>query len=742
MMADRHRRIHTDAGPSQSQSGSSKHKARLSCESCHHRKKKCDKRVPCSNCCRSGIACVPVERARLPRGRSGKRACEHSPEVESEHNLTKRISRLEQLVLDLTEKHDRGVAERVSSSASISSDSVVLNRAESPRVWAPPADHLEKNTAVVDAYRKPSRPLPFSASPFWANVMNQTGDTDGTLASNLNNVRRLPPENGDSRQLDVGLDSHDITSSFPLPGQDPPRGSGSIQQTLFHLYFQRVDPFFKILHRPSLSTFLLGNKPYLDYESGHPAPEALAFAVYYAAACALSEQECMQILTVRKEPLVARLRAELDSALAKVDYVMTNDLTVLQAFVLSLMSSRSRDQSRRVWTLLGLAVRVAQALSLHLPEPPFPIRPFEREMRRRLWHGIGFLDVETAMDRASEPIMQASWFDSHPLSNVNDSDIALDMDYPIKESEDFTDTTFTIMILKAQSVARSLSFSDFTEPAVKSMNIRQQVVVDFQQTATKLLRNSRPDKIPFHWVARQVEECTNASLQLVSLRPLQRNTSFIPPRIRGDGLLKLAVTVLTKSQQLVNDPRSAPWRWIEHFFVPWHGLAVAIAELCVCEDQVVMEKYWPPVEQAFQRLRDLVADSRKELLWKPIEKIMARAQARRNELVDTQSRPDHPSSVPASVTLPSPALPPLDALPAVAPVLGHTGSLSTDVVASSLPETVAGISPWPNVWDAMEYGDPMLESTREASWLHYENFIGDLHDTVDFSLIPRSGFMG
>jgi hypothetical protein len=42
----------------------------LSCEGCTKRKKKCDRLVPCTNCRDSGIICVPVERRRLPRGRT------------------------------------------------------------------------------------------------------------------------------------------------------------------------------------------------------------------------------------------------------------------------------------------------------------------------------------------------------------------------------------------------------------------------------------------------------------------------------------------------------------------------------------------------------------------------------------------------------------------------------------------------------------------------------------------------
>ncbi|GIJ89714.1 hypothetical protein Asppvi_008659 [Aspergillus pseudoviridinutans] len=67
------------------------------------------------------------------------------------------------------------------------------------------------------------------------------------------------------------------------------------------------------------------------------------------------------------------------------------------------------------------------------------------------------------MERAPELIMQASWSDLHSLANANDSDIALNLDYRLTESEDFTEAT------------------------VKPMDIREKFVLDVQQPATKLL---------------------------------------------------------------------------------------------------------------------------------------------------------------------------------------------------------------------------------------------------------------
>jgi hypothetical protein len=70
-------------------------RVRLTCEACRQRKVKCDKLSPCSSCQKLGLVCVPVERARLPRGRTRK-AAERT--AGSDKELSERVARLENLL--------------------------------------------------------------------------------------------------------------------------------------------------------------------------------------------------------------------------------------------------------------------------------------------------------------------------------------------------------------------------------------------------------------------------------------------------------------------------------------------------------------------------------------------------------------------------------------------------------------------------------------------------------------------
>lgn len=94
-MADRLRSAKAGKAPSQS-NPDSKVSVRLTCELCRQRKVKCDKLDPCTNCRRIGTACVPVQRARLPRGKSGRHSARGTPD--EDETLRERVSRLEELV--------------------------------------------------------------------------------------------------------------------------------------------------------------------------------------------------------------------------------------------------------------------------------------------------------------------------------------------------------------------------------------------------------------------------------------------------------------------------------------------------------------------------------------------------------------------------------------------------------------------------------------------------------------------
>lgn len=126
-------------------------KVRLSCQTCQQRKVKCNKLSPCSQCQRLGLDCVPVERARLPRGRSQRPAAQppaSNPDVEN------RMARLERLLPQLAGESAAGYSD-------ISADGR-LTGAEVSMAAIPNINNLEA-----------WKPDLTSNDPFWASSTHQ-----------------------------------------------------------------------------------------------------------------------------------------------------------------------------------------------------------------------------------------------------------------------------------------------------------------------------------------------------------------------------------------------------------------------------------------------------------------------------------------------------------------------------------------------------------------------------------------
>ncbi|KAJ5173207.1 hypothetical protein N7492_005800 [Penicillium capsulatum] len=729
---------------------SSAPRVRLSCDACRQRKVKCDKLSPCTSCQRLGFKCVPVERARLPRGRT-RRAPERANGSDKE--LADRVAKLEHLLKRVAD----GGASR-SANEEDASPSLLPSTENSTE------HNFETKMADVASWRDghvqptmtlPHRPRPntaYMASSFWEDIMQQTQELRSVLDDRVENdqteYRSLPgvgssligSESPSSQSMSASPQS---AKAFNLPTHT--------RRNLAEIYIANVDPIFKLLHRPSLRAFLVEDKPYLDYEPDHPAPATLALAVYCTAICTIDDAQCQLLFDTDKKTALLDLQRELEAALVKVDFVTTTDLTVLQAYLLSLLASRCLDQSRRVWTMLSMALRVAQALGLHKPEPPFHVSPFDQEMRRRCWLCIAILDVSTSQDRASEPMMQAAWLKSHPPSNINDEDMWFDMEGPIQRppAGTFTDMTHPLILAEGQFTSRSITFSDFSEQSVKSMTQRQQVVNDFQKAVCDLSRGGRPETYAFHRYSYKVAVIINSWFQLGCLRPTQRSPNFVPPPVQGDVLLRLAVNNMQNALELSNDPQTAPWRWFGLMWVPWHALAVALAELCVCKDAATMTQYWPLVEQVFHNSSLTIADSQHGMLWRPLEKLMTQARARKRELLGSVS-PGAALQTSSSTASPPAPLgnapiqpPPRQTTVPSQPDPTFPLGLETTMAAGQPVNPALAMPPsfsfeaYPNVWDAMDFNNPGLDYQGDNAWLNYDSFMGDVYDSVDSMFLPR-----
>lgn len=114
--------------------------------------------------------------------------------------------------------------------------------------------------------------------------------------------------------------------------------SPALVAQLCHLYKRQVDPIVKILHMPTLEAYLVDCKGFLDYDLCDPSPAALRAAVCYAAIASMTEDQCKAIFSCPKSKVLPEFRNNCAVALNRAGLLTTTDMTVLQAFVLYLVS--------------------------------------------------------------------------------------------------------------------------------------------------------------------------------------------------------------------------------------------------------------------------------------------------------------------------------------------------------------------------------------------------------------------
>jgi hypothetical protein len=164
-------------------------------------------------------------------------------------------------------------------------------------------------------------------------VLNQSSDEendDSTATPNSNELSLTQ-----CGQSNFVLHPPDILSETGGPLKDPNRRQ---VHSLYSSFMTNVEPVVKMLHGPSLRRYFLEESGHLDCSPGPRGWNALKFAIYYTATTSLTPDECLLRLGKERAVLLPRFRSNTEFALARADFVNTEDMSTLQALVLYLVS--------------------------------------------------------------------------------------------------------------------------------------------------------------------------------------------------------------------------------------------------------------------------------------------------------------------------------------------------------------------------------------------------------------------
>ncbi|KAJ5720829.1 uncharacterized protein N7483_008763 [Penicillium malachiteum] len=218
--------------------------------------------------------------------------------------------------------------------------------------------------------------------------------------------------------------------------------SHTMAMIMWETYAESIEPLCKALHIPSTGEMV--KRVSLDPITASRQEECLLFAIYHAAIFSMTEEQCIDKLGQARPTLMPRYHMATRQALVNASFLKTTEMSVLQAFFLSLLTSRSSYDPHTYWMLTGNLLRIALRMGLHRDAEKLGLSPFDVKMRRRLFYQIFPMDGRASQIAGTEmTALPESWDTRHPL-NINDDQIWPGMTEKPTEKQGATDMIFCL----------------------------------------------------------------------------------------------------------------------------------------------------------------------------------------------------------------------------------------------------------------------------------------------------------
>lgn len=228
-------------------------------------------------------------------------------------------------------------------------------------IFQPQLRHGQKGTELVD-------------NNLWSRVAEEIHDAEDPPQEDSADDASDNEASDDDFAHVLGVKTLTTASSHP---------PAELIHQLWQTFLENANPLSKLVHVPTLKPAI--EKAITNIEHIPRGFEALMFAIYSMAVLSLTDSECKEMLGETRATLLPRYVAATKTALARARFMSSTSIVVLQALMLHILSIRDIYEPRAVWSLTGVAIRIAEGMGMRLDGTLLGLSPFETEIRRRIW---------------------------------------------------------------------------------------------------------------------------------------------------------------------------------------------------------------------------------------------------------------------------------------------------------------------------------------------------------------------
>ncbi|CAG8028394.1 unnamed protein product [Penicillium salamii] len=518
----------------------------FSCVVCHKRKVKCDRQEPCSNCAKANVECV--YRAPPPRR---KRGLEANGSVSQERAKSVRRDAIPARGSSIVPQRPPTREERRDPRESGSGRMIMK----------------DGNSIYLD-------------NNLWTSVSNELPNAADVLGDVSDTGTENPAQDMDDEYtiLSPTTAKKSLAELHPSPLHI---------FKLWQAFLENVNPLTKVIHVPTVQQQIL--EAMSDLPKASKELETLMFAIYCIALVSMEPGDVERSFGESKRALLSRYKQGAQFAFKNASLLRTSSLTVLQAFMLYLLCMRSFSDPHTIWTLCGIATRIAQRIGVHRDGSNHGLSVFETEMRRRVWFQLMIIDVTSAQSCGVASSLLPASIDVQPPMNANDSDLDPRMTEPACVKQGPTEMIFVLARSGLGQWLRRLSTNvsgsntgPWANLSSSSMPLEEKdkVIDQLEEFMEKEFLRYCDKSIPLHMQTRLMVRSAVHYTRLMAHHPRQYQDQKIRLSPSEKNIIFESALKMTKyADHAQNNPvvRRFSWHTVNH--MPWDAMIFMLSEL-------------------------------------------------------------------------------------------------------------------------------------------------------------------
>jgi hypothetical protein len=271
---------------------------------------------------------------------------------------------------------------------------------------------------------------------------------------------------------------------------------------------------------------------------------------------------------------------------------------------------RAFSDPQTIWTLAGVALRIAQRIGIHRDGSGYGLSIFETEIRRRLWFQLIILDATSAQfcGVASTPMMVNA--DTKPPMNANDSDLDPRMTEAACEKQGPTEMIFCLTRsefgkwLRRWSKDARGSNSPWAFLSSSSMSLREKdnAIDELEKLMEQKYLRYCDKSIPLHLAVTLMARSAIYYTRLMAHHPRQYQdpNTRIPEAERNtifENCLKMAE--YANYAQTNPDVQRFSWHIVNH--MPWDAMIFMLSEMRNRTDPEEKNRVWQLIGNIYSR---------------------------------------------------------------------------------------------------------------------------------------------